>query len=228
MQPYFLPYFTYFQLINTVDVFVIYDNIKFSKRGWIQRNRYLLNGSDRLFSLSLKKGSDSLDIRNRYLSESYLQLNKKWLRKFEAVYLRAPYYKEVIPLLERCFLCKQSNLFDFILNSVHEVTTYLQISTPIVVSSQLCLDDSLKAEKRVLSICKHLEASQYINPIGGLSLYKIEHFKNVGMELSFLRQQNGTYKQFQNPFVPNLSILDVMMFNSCQEIRKMLSQFVLE
>ena len=58
MQPYFLPYIGYFQLIEAADVFVVYDNIKYTKKGWINRNRMLRNGSDMVFSLPLKKDSD--------------------------------------------------------------------------------------------------------------------------------------------------------------------------
>ena len=71
MQPYFFPYIGYFQLIKSVDEFVIYDNIQYTKKGWINRNRILVNGTDYLISLPLKKDSDYLNVVDRQLAESW-------------------------------------------------------------------------------------------------------------------------------------------------------------
>ena len=71
MQPYFLPYVGYWQLLAAVDEFIVYDNIKYTKKGWINRNRMLRNGEDVMFSLPLQGASDSLDIVERELSDSF-------------------------------------------------------------------------------------------------------------------------------------------------------------
>src|SRR5690554_5299659 len=99
MQPYFLPYLGYYQLIAAVDVFVVYDNIKYTKKGWINRNRFLLNGQDAVFSLSLRKDSDSLDVRQRQLSPAFERA--KLLNQFRGAYGSAPYFEETYALLER-------------------------------------------------------------------------------------------------------------------------------
>ena len=96
MQPYFLPYIGYFQLIAAADLFIIYDNIKYTKKGWINRNRMLLNGTDKLFSLPLKKDSDFLDIVGREISQDFNP--DKLLNQFKGAYIGAPYFVEVYPL----------------------------------------------------------------------------------------------------------------------------------
>src|SRR5690554_2832006 len=94
MQPYFLPYLGYWQLLNCVDTFVVYDDVEFTKKGWIHRNRYLSNGSDQMFSLPLKKDSDYLDVRDRYLADSWESEKIKLRRKIEGAYKKAPYFSE--------------------------------------------------------------------------------------------------------------------------------------
>ncbi|WP_119964270.1 WbqC family protein [Simplicispira lacusdiani] len=216
MQPYFLPYIGYFQLIRAADVFVVYDNIKFTKRGWINRNRYLLNGRDELFSLPLEKASDALDVRDRCLAPVFDRI--KFLNRFSEAYRAAPYFNDVMPLLRRIVGFGDFNLFNFIHASLREICGHLSIGTPLIVSSALDVNHDLKGQDRVLAICRHLGADTYINASGGRDLYSKEIFNAEGMELKFLRSHPCEYPQFHLPFVPSLSILDVMMFNSLTSI----------
>ena len=103
MQPYFLPYIGYYQLINAVDTFIVYDNIKYTKKGWINRNRFLFNGRDETFTIPLKNDSDYLDIYQRSLSKDYLIYNRKTLRKIEQSYRKAPNFDTVFPIIEEIF-----------------------------------------------------------------------------------------------------------------------------
>ncbi len=225
MQPYFLPYIGYWQLVNAVDKFVVYDNIEYTKKGWINRNRLLQMNKDELFTIPLKKDSDYLHICNRYLSDNIETEQKKLLRKFENAYRKAPYFNEIMPVFEQCVLCNEKNLFAYIYNSIEIISKCIGITTDIVTSSQIEMDHSLKSQDRVIEICKHLNASSYVNPIGGLELYDKETFDSNGIELKFIKSNDVKYKQFNNDFVPWLSIIDVMMFNSKDEIQKMLNQY---
>lgn len=227
MQPYFLPYIGYFQLLNLVDAFVVYDNIQFSKKGWIHRNRLLFNKKDEFVSLSLKKDSDYKDVRERTLSESWKQDKVKTIRKIEENYKKSPFYEKVKPLVEEIFNFNNNNLFDFIIHSLTTINHYLQISTPVIVSSTLEIDHTLRGQDKVLAICKLMSATHYINPIGGLELYDNESFLNQGIELSFLKSINFTYSQLDNEFIPWLSIIDIMMFNDIETIKKQLDLFTL-
>lgn len=224
MQPYFLPYIGYWQLINAVDVFVIYDNIQYTKKGWINRNRYLLNGKDNIFTLPLKKDSDYLDIRDRFLFDNFNDESKKILRKLELAYKQAPYFIETMPLLESCLIQNERNLFKYIFNSIQFVLQHLHIDTKIIISSHVEIDHSLKSKDKVIQICKSLKSNHYINPPGGVNLYDKNEFQREGIDLSFLKSKFIEYKQYNNEFVPWLSILDVLMFNGNNKTRGFLHQ----
>lgn len=225
MQPYFFPYIGYFQLVSMVDIFVIYDNIQYTKKGWINRNRYLCNGVDKIFTLPLKKDSDYLDVVERTISPSYER--KKLLGQLEAAYKKAPYIDRVMPLVQEIINYRDFNLFHYIYNSVVKVCEYLNINTKIIKSSTIPIDHSLKSQDKVIALCKELKADTYINSIGGIELYDKNEFSKVGIELKFFRTDHVQYTQFNNEFIPNLSIIDVMMFNSVEQIHELLTQYEL-
>ncbi|TVZ59143.1 WbqC-like protein [Flavobacteriaceae bacterium MAR_2010_105] len=225
MQPYFLPYIGYFQLIAAVDVFVVYDNIQFTKKGWIHRNRFLKEGDSSLFTIPLQKDSDFLTIEQRVISVDYQKFKTKFLRSVKANYQKAPFFETTYPVLERILNYETPHLFEFIHHSILQVCKVLEIATPIVISSTLDMDHGLTGQDRVIAICKHLKATHYINPIGGLELYQNQAFLNKEIKLQFIKSQDIVYKQFNESFVPWLSILDVMMFNSPKDINTMLTTY---
>ena len=216
MQPYFLPYIGYWQLIAAVDAFVVYDNIKYTKKGWINRNRFLTNGVEAVFSLPLRKDSDFLDVNQRFLADSFDRENL--LNHFREAYRKAPEFSSVMPLLEGIVRNPVSNLFEYILGSIRVVSGFLEIKTPLVVSSTIVCDHSLKSAERVQAICKALGADTYVNPMGGMELYSKDDFARNGIDLKFLKALPFEYSQGGSPFVPWLSILDVLMFNRKERV----------
>lgn len=222
MQPYFLPYIGYFQLMRAADKFVVYDNIQYTKKGWINRNRILQNGQDEYISLPLRKDSDYLNVDQRRLADTFAEERASTLRKLRTLYQKAPHFHTAYPVLERIYQCPDSNLFAFILHSLREVCAYLDIRTAFVVSSTVDIDHSLRSEEKVVALCKALNASTYLNPIGGTELYDAERFREQGLTLQFIKSTLVEYPQFGKPFVPWLSILDVMMFNSPENIQHQL------
>ena len=225
MQPYFFPYIGYFQLMNAVDEFVVYDNIEFTKKGWINRNRILVNGKDEYITLPLKKDSDFLDVKDRFLAETWSQDRKKMLNRIKESYRKAPQFKEVFPLVESCVLSEEKNLFSFIFNTIQQIKTHFRIETKLKISSEIVVDHTLRSEEKVIAICKSLKAKQYINPFGGITLYESEQFSKENIELTFIKPEPQPYIQFENAFVPYLSILDVMMFNTSDDCSHMLGSF---
>jgi len=225
MQPYFLPYIGYFQLMNAVDKYVIYDNIQYTKKGWINRNRILQNGKDILITIPVEKDSDYLDIKDRCVSNNFDK--KKFLNQIREPYRKAPNFDMVMPLIEDIVNCEDSNLANYIYNSIDKVRTYLGIDTELIISSSIDMDHSLKGQDKVIALCKTLDAKEYYNAIGGQTLYNKEDFTKEGINLSFVSSNPIEYPQFKNEFVPWLSILDVMMFNSVDEIRGMLDEYKL-
>jgi hypothetical protein len=223
MQPYFLPYIGYWQLLAAVDRFVVYDNIQYAKKGWINRNRFLRNGADAFFTLPLKKGSDFLNIADRCLADDFDP--KVLLNQLAGAYRKAPFFSTVFPIVETVVTAAPRNLFEYLHHSLRVTAQYLDIRTPIVVSSTVPIDHGLKAEGKVLAICQTLGARRYLNAIGGRELYSIPAFAERGIELSFIQSRPIAYPQYDNPFVPGLSIVDVMMFNSQDAVRTMLGEY---
>ncbi len=218
MQPYFFPYIGYYQLMNAVDEFVVYDQIQFTKKGWIHRNRFLSNGSPAYFSLAIKKDSDYKDVVEREISETFDKA--KLLRQLQGSYRNAPHYATVFPVVEQILMHNEPNLFAFLLNSLEVIKDYLSISTPLIVSSSIQADHSLKGKDRVIDIVKTSGGNKYINPIGGVELYDKSEFADQDIELSFIKAEILPYQQSKAEFVPALSILDVMMFNALEEIQE--------
>lgn len=225
MQPYFMPYIGYFQLLNAVDKYVIYDNAKYTKKGWINRNRILQNNKDTLISISVEKDSDYLDIKDRSVADSFDK--KKLINQIRESYRKAPYFEQVIPIVEDIINYEEKNLFLYIYNSIKEVCKYLNIHTEIIISSTIDVDQTLAGQDRVIAICKTLGAKDYYNAIGGQELYHLKDFEKEGVSLRFLSSNLVAYKQFNNDFIPWLSIIDVMMFNSLAEIQDMLNEYKL-
>ncbi|WP_310993558.1 WbqC family protein [Aequorivita marina] len=226
MQPYFLPYIGYFQLIAMVDEFVIYDNIEFSKASWIRRNRMLQNGKGVYFTLPVKKDSDFLDVDQRYLIDDFKQKGDKLLRKIEANYKKAPHFETFFPIVEKIISYRDFNLFNYILYSVETIKEYLEIQTPIKVFSKIGKEiNQLKAQDKVIGVCKALHATHYINSAGGKELYNAEDFAKEQIKLIFYKTEAITYSQFGEEFVPLLSILDVCMFNSREQIKTFLKEY---
>lgn len=227
MQPYFLPYIGYFQLINAVDVFVVYDNIEYTKKGWINRNRILVNGKDEFITLPLKRDSDYLHINQRCLADSIEQDKQKILRKIKEHYRKAPNFQEAFALTEEIFNYNSTNLFEFVYNSIKVICNYLDISTKFIVSTTIDINHNLKSEEKVLAICKYYGADIYINTIGGSSLYAMLNFKSANIELQFIRSNEVVYKQYDKEFLPWLSILDVIIFNDRNNVKTYLNQYTL-
>ena len=216
MQPYFFPYIGYFQLMASVDTFVVYDNIKYTKKGWINRNRIQNRGVEGLISLPLKKGSDYLDVRQRELSDTFDR--EKLCNQIAGAYRQAPFYRDVMPLIERIVKQESCNLFDYLFQGLVTLRDYFSLDCELLVSSAIDAEHTLKAQDRVLELCRVLKAETYINPPGGVALYSQRDFNVNGIVLKFIQPRSWLYKQSGAAFIPWLSIVDVMMFNARDEI----------
>lgn len=217
MQPYFMPYIGYFQLIAAVDVFIVYDNIKYTKKGWINRNRMLVNGGDEMFTLPLKKDSDALNVVQRQLATDFKR--NKLLSQFKGAYSKAPYFTETFRLVERIVSYENDNLFQYIHHSLIEICRHLGIATEIRISSSIPINHDLKGQDKVLAICEAMKADTYINVIGGTELYEKSEFGARSIDLKFVRSRPFEYVQFVTPFIPWLSVLDVLMFNPLDAVK---------
>jgi len=221
MQPYFMPYIGYFQLMKAVDKYVVYDDVNYINKGWINRNRILIGQEAKLFTIPLAGASQKKRINEIFIADNFVKLQKT----LRMNYSKAPFFKDVMHLFDAIFAHPDKQLALFILHSFRVVLEYLDIKTDFILSSCIEKDNSLKGQNKILTICKELEADTYINAIGGQDLYDRNIFNAHGIELKFLRPKPVTYVQFRHEFVPNLSMIDVLMFNSPEKIVKMLDAY---
>jgi len=227
MQPYCFPYIGYFQLVNAVETFVFLDDVNYIKRGWINRNRILINGEPNWINIPCRKIS-----QNRMIKDTQVLVDDTWkykeLKKIELAYRRAPFYHEVISLLQKCFFSGQVDIASFASFSVMEVVNYLGRGPKFMWSSREFGDTQhLKGSDRLIEIAKRVGAEFYINPIGGTELYSREKFEKAGIQLRFLKSNEDIrYPQFrEDTFVPWLSIIDVLMFNQRDAVSSLLSRY---
>lgn len=226
MQPYYLPYIGYWQLLNEVDKYVIYDDVNYIKGGWINRNRILVDGEVKYFNVPMI-GASSNKLINEILVDNNPKIVGKNLRIIEAAYKKAPYYSNAYYIIEEILNCSENNLAKYIQESIRVICDYLDIKTELVVSSNLDKNNRLKGQDKVLEICQRLQATEYYNAIGGQELYSYSAFEKKGIKLKFLQSNNIIYNQNTENFHPNLSILDMMMFNSKEQIKEYLKDYKL-
>ena len=227
MQPYFFPYIGYWQLINAVDKYVIYDDVQYIKRGWINRNRILVDGEPKLINL-LMNGASQNKLINEVCASNNAVYKNKLLKTIKHSYSKAPYFDFIYPIVEKIILSEEEVLSLYLKNSIEIIAEYLGMNTEFILSSDINKDNKLYGQDKVLQICKVLGATEYYNAIGGKKLYTAQDFRDNGIGLKFLRTEAIEYKQFDNEFISNLSIIDVMMFNSKEEVKKMLDLYTLE
>ncbi|MEQ6122353.1 WbqC family protein [Reichenbachiella sp. MALMAid0571] len=224
MQPYLFPYIGYFHLVQAVDKFVFYDDVNFIKGGWINRNRILINGKESFITLNLSHASPKKLINQIEVIDN----RKKLIKTIKLAYNKAPYFEEVFALMVQILSYDSTNISDIAINSIISITEYLKVKTKFIKSSSLPKTLNYKGQERVIRICKELEGKVYINPIGGLELYSSKVFKENGLTLNFLKPTIESYSQFNQEFIPALSIVDILMFNGVKKTSEMIKKYTIE
>lgn len=227
MQPYLFPYIGYFQLIKEVDRFIFYDDVHFITRGWINRNKILINGQPKYFTVSCKNASQNVLI-NTVKHNLDDKTRSKLLKKIKFTYSKAPYFDNVFSLFERTLHTDSEYISDLATSSVTEVCDYLGLTCSFDNSSELKSHRDLSAADRLIDISNQEQATFYVNPIGGKDLYSKEYFSKRGIQLEFLEPDYIDYQQFDKDFVPWLSIIDVLMFNSPSQVISLLDKYTLK
>ncbi|WP_110951925.1 WbqC family protein [Pseudomonas bohemica] len=228
MQPYLFPYLGYFQLIAAADVFVLGDDLQYVRSGWVNRNRILHNGDARLLSFPLKKDRFVLQINQRQLCDHFSEEAERLIRLITESYEQAPYFAQVMPLLERLIRFPQQNIALYAEHAIREMCAYLHIVTPIMRSSDLILGSPADKQERIIRIAHIFDATTFITPEGGSVIYDRDHFARNRLLVRFFRMGSVQYRQFGKPFVANLSIIDVLMFNCIEQVQQLLTQYQLD
>ena len=227
IQPYFYPYIGYFQLIQAANKIIFYDDVSYVKKGWINRNKILINGSDFTFTIPLKSAS-----QNKVINDIVPMIDSGYKRKFlaqiKSAYQKAPYYQYVIDLLQDVIDRQYDNISEMAISSILSVFDYLGKEINWSRSS-VCSPTTKGMERsdRLIQITKDQGYQKYVNPIGGQTLYNKEYFINSGVELYFVNSKEFRYKQFDNEFVPHLSIIDILMFNDKTFVKELFDAYYL-
>ena len=229
MQPYIFPYLGYFQLLNSVDHFVFYDDVNFIKGGWVNRNQLLINNQNKFFTVPLKKISSFTPINEVEIhKELYPNWRSKFYKSLSQSYGKTPYYDDVLPLLTNVFDQDFSFIYQLSIRSVVSVFEYLNVKLDYSLSSEKFKGTKgLDKADRIMKICEMTSSNTYINPSGGTDLYDKKHFLNRGFELKFIKNNLTKYNQFGGEFIAGLSILDLLMFNSKETVKKMINNYEL-
>ncbi len=228
MQPYFFPYVGYFSLIKHTEKFILFDTVQFIRHGWIDRNRVLKQNDGWIYVQVpiLNKGRDVkiIDLK--------IDNNQDWKNKIFSQLKHykktAPYYFKVIHLLNEIFLFEYDSIVLLNLQILKSICAYLNIENHIEIFSDMNLkiDEVKSPDEWALNICKSLNTiSEYWNPPGGISFFDKLKYNKEGIELKFCSVILKDYNQKRSNFVNGLSIIDVMMFNSPEEINLMLDQY---
>lgn len=226
MQPYFLPYIGYWQLMAAVDKFIVLDDVAFIPRGWINRNRILVNGSPYTFTLPVSRSS-----QNRRICEIERTNIDHWLHKFRITlrqsYGRSPHYKSTMAILDPILDCQEPNLARFTLASLKAMANDLGIATEIDTASNRHPKQGLGGQDRIIDICRQEGATCYINPPGGVAIYDMDKFAEAGIALKFISPNGTNYPQATDRFVPWLSIVDILMNIGLANTRSMVNELLL-
>lgn len=230
MQPYFFPYLGYYQLLQASDTFVFFDDVNYINKGWINRNNMIQKDKPLMFTVPLLKAS-----QNRLINEIELLDFDKWkngfLKQIQHNYSKAPFYTTIISWLNNVFDSQHfTHIGQLAMASISSVASLLELEVQLLKSSDIgyTREDTSSGQDKILSICSILKADHYINAINGRELYNQESFVTKNVLLSFIQMPEISYHQWNNtPFVPYLSILDVLMFNGTEKTKQLLQLYSL-
>ena len=229
MQPYFFPYLGYFSLMEYADQFILFDTPQYDRKGWMHRNRVLhLENGWVYIRARIKKPEFKAAIKNVQIDKQ-VDWEGALLNQLSHYKKYAKYYKNVILLLESIFGETYNTLSEFNFISIKHITNYLGIECPVRLLSEMDINisDVQHPGQWALNISKAVGAKEYINPMGGKEIFKKKEFLNLDIKLSFLKNNLSEYNQFRDSFEAGLSIVDVMMFNSQQQVKNLLNHYEL-
>lgn len=236
MQPYFFPYIGYFQLIDSVDEFLLYDNLNFIDSGWIARNRIRQKNAAPVFFIVPLKNKSSNCMIGEIKIDNGRPWRKKMLKSFVNAYNKAEHFEEIMPVLEEILSVEYETVSELNAESIKRICRLLDIKTPVLTDNSpyediereiAGLDKLPRMHERAVRICQRHGVQRLNNPIGGTALYSKEFFKEYGIELNFIKTGKIEYNQFWQEFAPSLSIIDVLMHCGAEKTKELLKNYTL-
>lgn len=230
MQPYFFPYIGYISLIKHTDRFILFDTVQFIRHGWIERNRVLKQNGDWLYIQVplIKTGRETL-IKDVKINNAE-QWQSRLISQLQPYKKIAPFYRNVLNVLAETFAETPNSITELDKRALEAVCLYLGIDKRIEIFSEmnLTIEKANAPDEWALNICKALgNIDTYWNPPGGMEFFDKQKYLQAGIDLRFQKMNLQPYNQKREVFEVGLSIIDVMMFNSVEEIHSMLDNFEL-
>lgn len=224
MQPYLFPSPSYYQLASSVDEFVLYDDVNYISRGYINRNTLLCRGEVIRFTVPVPGASINKKIKDLSFSEDTRVVRER----IRHAYCKAPFFSVVYPLLVEVLTAPDRRVAEVCRDSLYAIFSYLGVAVGrIHLSSEMKYDRSLAAADRLIDICKSMRAEYYVNSIGGLDMYKKDYFDGRGVRLSFLCSCAAPFENGEYRFLPTFSIIDCLMWCPPDTIRSKLRDYEL-
>lgn len=228
MQPYFFPYIGYFNLIAACDMFISLDSVQYINRGFVNRNRIVQQNSIYTFTVPLISSPRNYSINQRMIAPEFEVFKKKFVRQLETAYKKAPFFEETMELIQSVLNSTERNLARICEKTILAVMEKIGLHKKILTASQLQSQspvNALRGQEQIINLVKLVKGTHYINLMGGVDLYNKDEFLCHSIKLSFIKPLLPFYKQKNKEFIPGLSIMDVLMFNSPQEIFNMTLQY---
>lgn len=223
MQPYFFPYIGYYQLAYECDTFVFFDDANYIKKGYINRNSIKLNDVRHDFSLPVSKIS-----QNRKICEhDYTGDFSVFLKTIEQAYKKAPHFESGLSVIKEVLRSSCNNVAKTNSRSLTVVFEYLGLKRNFRFSSDIKLDSNERGQDRIIKLCKALNIVRYRNSIGGQQLYDQSTFEAAGIEIKFIQSRSYPYQQGTSEFLPNLSMIDAIMYCDKESIKGQLQNYSL-
>ncbi|MDE6364351.1 MAG: WbqC family protein [Lachnospiraceae bacterium] len=233
MQPYLFPYLGYFQLMNCVQTYVFCGNLQYIKRGWVNRNRVFTDfkkNETGYFTFSVARDDYRKNINQRYYSSLKKDCDKLRNILFQN-YKRAPYFEEAYCVIDKALQFQNENVAYFNMNACYLIAQYLGITSNITCTDIIEDEEfrnrfcELDYEQRVIFLCDYFGEDYYINAIGGMSLYHRNIFADRNKMLGFIKMEDISYRQYSSKHISNLSIIDVMMHNHAEDVKRLLGKY---
>lgn len=228
MQPYFFPYLGYFDLLYNVDLFIVYDTVQYIRRGWIHRNRILhqLKRGWQYIIVPTEQTPQKTPIRDVRIKRSF-PWQDNILGQMEHYNKAAPHADRISYFVKNCLYSQDTFISQLNVQILVRCAQLMDLNFQYQYCSGLNieLDRERTAEERILDLCEFLEATEYVNLPGGVDLYHPEAFESRNIKLTFRNLPPFIYSTAQYEFEPNLSIIDVLMWNKPEDIKKYLDYY---
>lgn len=227
MQPYFFPYLGYWQLIDAVDEFILFDDAQYMRHGWVNRNRILKPGPGWQYIIApLEKHSKTTPI-SATRTKHGTDWKERILRQLTHYKTKATHFNETFNIVSEALYATDSRHLSIINKHItRTVCKHLQIKTQISLSSLRSFDYSgvHDPDDWALHMCQQINARRYVNPISGASIFDNAKFHAANIKLLFLQSETEQYPQLR-PFEPGLSVIDSLMFNGVDGTKRLLTQY---